>query len=73
MIRTSVPATGRVCPTYPPAADEPLDPAWRPIHLSRDSFEEWEAKERVPWPQDRSVLCWWLPIFWRRGTSSDSH
>lgn len=44
----------------PPAEDEPLDPAWRPIDLTRDSFEDWSA-------EDRSVLCWWLPTFWRRG------
>ncbi|MGW0896206.1 CPCC family cysteine-rich protein [Streptomyces goshikiensis] len=50
----------------PPAEDEPLDPAWRPIDLTRDSFEDWDADERVPWPDDRSVLCWWLPTFWRR-------
>ncbi|MFF0287157.1 CPCC family cysteine-rich protein [Streptomyces sp. NPDC005262] len=41
----------------PPAADEPLDPAWRPIDPSRESFEEWEAEQCVPWPQDRSRLC----------------
>ncbi|MFD6183411.1 CPCC family cysteine-rich protein [Streptomyces goshikiensis] len=50
----------------PPAADEPPDPAWRPIDLTRDSFEDWDADEHVPWPDDRSVLCWWLPTFWRR-------
>lgn len=50
----------------PPAEDEPLDPAWRPIDLTRDSFEDWDADEPTPWPDDRSVLCWWLPTFWRR-------
>lgn len=50
----------------PAAPDEPLDPRWRPIDLKRDSFEEWEAEDRLPWPDDRSVLCWWLPTFWRR-------
>ncbi|MFJ9819557.1 CPCC family cysteine-rich protein [Streptomyces sp. NPDC101151] len=50
----------------PPAADEPLDPAWRPIDLTRDSFEDREAAARVPWPEDHSVLRWWLPAFWRR-------
>ncbi|MEU9080965.1 hypothetical protein [Streptomyces sp. NPDC048357] len=39
--------------------DEPLDPARRPIDLPRDS------DERVPWPDDHSVLCGWLPTFWR--------
>ena len=51
----------------PPAPDELLDPEWRPIDLARDSFEGWEAEPRLPWPEDRSVLCWWLPTFWRRG------
>lgn len=56
----------------PAATDEPLDPAWRPIDRSRDSFEDWHAAERVPWPEDRSVLCWWLPTFWRRDASPDA-
>lgn len=56
----------------PPAPDEPLDPAWRPIDQARDSFEDWDAAERAPWPEDRSVLCWWLPNFWRRDTSPDA-
>jgi hypothetical protein len=50
----------------PPAADEPLDPAWRPIDLRLDSFEEREAQDRAPRPEDRSVLCWWPHPFWRR-------
>ncbi|MFI1562571.1 CPCC family cysteine-rich protein [Streptomyces sp. NPDC020490] len=49
----------------PPAEDEPLDPAWRPIDLTRDSLEDWAAEDRTPWPDDRSVLCWWLATFWR--------
>ncbi|MEV0535574.1 CPCC family cysteine-rich protein [Kitasatospora sp. NPDC050463] len=49
----------------PPTANEPLDPAWRPIDPTRDFFEDWEAEERAAWPADRSVLCWWLPTFWR--------
>ncbi|MFE5407081.1 hypothetical protein ACFQ9Z_38620 [Streptomyces sp. NPDC056580] len=48
-----------------PADGEPLDPAWRPIDLTRDSFEDWAVEDRVPWPDDHSVLCWWLPTFWR--------
>ncbi|MFM9447293.1 CPCC family cysteine-rich protein [Streptomyces acidiscabies] len=51
----------------PPAEDKPIDPAWRPIDLARDSFEDWAAEDRAPWPEDRSVLCWWLRTFWRRG------
>ncbi|WP_411073114.1 CPCC family cysteine-rich protein [Streptomyces sp. cmx-4-25] len=54
----------------PPAGDEPLDPAWRPIDPTRDSFEDWAAEDRAPWPDDHSVLCWWLPTFWRRGHSA---
>ncbi|MEV8086645.1 CPCC family cysteine-rich protein [Streptomyces nigra] len=54
----------------PPADDEPLDPAWRPIDLTRDSFEDWAVEDRVPWPDDHSVLCWWLPAFWRRDHSA---
>ncbi|MEE4491140.1 CPCC family cysteine-rich protein [Streptomyces sp. BE230] len=50
----------------PPAEDEPLSPAWRPIDLTRDSFEDWAAQDRASWPDDRSVLCWWLPAFRRR-------
>ncbi|MGW5879304.1 CPCC family cysteine-rich protein [Nocardiopsis terrae] len=53
----------------PPAADEPIGSDWRPIDLTRDSFEEWDAQDREPWPEDRSVLCWWLPTFWRRNRS----
>lgn len=50
----------------PPAPDEPIDPAWRLIDPAIDSFEDWDAEERAPWPQDRALLCWWLPTFWRR-------
>ncbi|MER5204534.1 CPCC family cysteine-rich protein [Streptomyces sp. NPDC002825] len=50
----------------PPAEDEQLAPAWRPVDLTRDSFEDWAAEDRAPWPNDHSVLCWWLPAFWRR-------
>ncbi|MFC9943745.1 CPCC family cysteine-rich protein [Streptomyces pratensis] len=49
-----------------PAADEPLDPAWRPVDVTRDSFEVWGPEYWAPWPSDLSVLCWWLPTFWRR-------
>ncbi|MFJ9932229.1 CPCC family cysteine-rich protein [Streptomyces virginiae] len=50
----------------PSAAGGPLDPAWRPVDLTRDSFEDRDADDRATWPDDRSVLCWWLPTFWRR-------
>lgn len=54
----------------PPAPDEPLDPMWRPIDRTRDSFEHWETTDRVPWPEDRRVLCWWLPSFRHRNRSA---
>ncbi|MGA5822353.1 CPCC family cysteine-rich protein [Kitasatospora sp. NPDC094028] len=47
-----------------PAADEPLDRDWRPIDPATDVFEDWESPDRRPWPEDRTVLCWWLPSFW---------
>ncbi|WP_079277523.1 CPCC family cysteine-rich protein [Streptomyces sp. CB03234] len=28
----------------PPAEDEPLDPTWRPIDLTRDCFEDWAPR-----------------------------
>ncbi|MEU8470282.1 CPCC family cysteine-rich protein [Streptomyces sp. NPDC029006] len=37
----------------PPADDEPLDPAWRPIDLTRDSFEDW-ARNRCRCGSDRA-------------------
>ncbi|MFJ4850997.1 MULTISPECIES: CPCC family cysteine-rich protein [unclassified Streptomyces] len=50
----------------PPADDEPLDPDWRPIDPAVDLFEEWTGGAHRPWPEDRTVLCWWLPSFWGR-------
>ncbi len=47
----------------PPADDEPLDANWRPIDPVTDSFENWESEEHRPWPEDDSVLLWWLPSF----------
>ncbi|MFJ2934795.1 hypothetical protein ACIO8G_18740 [Streptomyces sp. NPDC087219] len=44
----------------------PLDPAWRPLDLARDSFQDRAAEDRAPWPDDHSVLCQRLPTFWRR-------
>lgn len=48
----------------PAAEDEPLDAAWRPVDPLTDRFEEWHGGRGRPWPEDRSVLCWWLPSFW---------
>ncbi|MFD7840486.1 CPCC family cysteine-rich protein [Streptomyces sp. NPDC059761] len=39
----------------PPAEDEPLDPAWRPIDLTRDSFEDRDAEDHAPWPRDPAL------------------
>ncbi|MFJ5637085.1 CPCC family cysteine-rich protein [Streptomyces goshikiensis] len=53
----------------PPDGDEPLDPNWRPIDLSRDRFESWAAWV-VAWPDDLTALYWWRyrdNAFWRRG------
>lgn len=49
-------------------AEEPQDPGWRPIDQDRDSFENLDVKEG-PWPppDERTVLYWWRPTFWRRG------
>ncbi|HBF85195.1 MAG TPA: hydrolase [Streptomyces sp.] len=48
----------------PPAQDEPLDPEWRPIDPSRDSFET--PSNSGAWPEDLGALYWWRPTFWRR-------
>ncbi|MFD0968128.1 CPCC family cysteine-rich protein [Plantactinospora endophytica] len=48
-----------------PKVGEPLDEGFRPIDLAVDSFEEVAVQEN-PWPDDRSVLYWWRPTFWRR-------
>ncbi|MGW4383360.1 CPCC family cysteine-rich protein [Kitasatospora sp. NPDC004531] len=48
----------------PAADDEPVDAAWRPIDPLTDRFEAPNSAERRPWPEDLSVLCWWLPSFW---------
>jgi len=48
-----------------PSPEEPADPAWRPIDPERDSFEPISGAA-APWPDDRTVLYWWRPTFWRR-------
>ncbi|MET9876263.1 CPCC family cysteine-rich protein [Actinacidiphila glaucinigra] len=48
----------------PPADDEPLDRDWRPIDPVADEFEGRTGETLRPWPDDRSVLCWWLQSFW---------
>jgi len=51
-----------------PNADEPTDEGWRPIDLSIDNFEA-PGRQEAPWPDDRTVLYWWRPTFWRSAES----
>jgi RNAse (barnase) inhibitor barstar len=55
----------------PAAANEPVDRNWRPIDLARDLFEEREGDGNRPWPEDESLLCWWLPSFWGQSAEID--
>ncbi|MCG8968858.1 MULTISPECIES: CPCC family cysteine-rich protein [Streptomyces] len=55
----------------PPRADEPLDPGWRPIDLTRDSFEG--PGSSASWPDDLTTLYWWRPTFWRRNEDVARH
>jgi hypothetical protein len=48
-----------------PGEDEPVDAGFRPIDPTIDSFEETFVQEEA-WPEDRTVLYWWRPTFWRR-------
>lgn len=53
-----------------------LDPGWRPVDPTADAFEAC-GHQRRSWPEDRTVLYWWRPTFWRRDflvpvTGSDS-
>ena len=50
----------------PPAPDEVRDATWRPIDLTRDSFEDWSAESRRRAPADAD-LYYWRPTFWRAG------
>jgi hypothetical protein len=49
----------------PPKEAEQLDRDFRPIDAALDSFED-TAEQNEPWPEDRSLLYWWRPSFWRR-------
>ncbi|MGW1198773.1 CPCC family cysteine-rich protein [Streptomyces sp. NPDC002536] len=51
----------------PPTNDEPLDPGWRPVDVSRDPFEP--GPSSVPMPEDLTSLYWWRPNYWRRDES----
>ena len=46
----------------PATAEEPMDPAWRPIQDS-DPFEA--PDDSAPWPEDATTLYYWRPSFWR--------
>lgn len=47
-----------VAKVRPPRADEPLDPAWRPIDLARDRFEP-DGVNLAPSQSDPTVFYWW--------------
>ncbi|MEV4636294.1 CPCC family cysteine-rich protein [Actinoplanes sp. NPDC049548] len=49
-----------------PGVGDRADDGWRPVDDARDSFERPGDQER-PWPDDRTVLYWWRPTFWRLG------
>ena len=46
-----------------PASNEPLDPGWRPIDPSRDSFCEPGSGD--DWPEDLTLLYWWRASYWK--------
>ena len=45
--------------------DEAVDGGWRVIDTAIDSFEP-AGIQHAPWPDDRTALYWWRPIYWRR-------
>lgn len=47
-----------------PASEEPLDDGWRPVNPALDDFEAITTQE-AEWPDDRTVLYYWRPGFWR--------
>lgn len=49
-----------------PREDEAADGAWRAIDPERDFFADPDDTPRRDWPDDLTVLCWWLPAFWGR-------
>ncbi|MGW3831410.1 CPCC family cysteine-rich protein [Streptomyces microflavus] len=57
----------------PPAEDEPLDPAWRPIDLTRDSFEDWDAEDRAPWPATARCSAGGSPLSGAGTAHDDPH
>ncbi|MFC5831474.1 CPCC family cysteine-rich protein [Nonomuraea insulae] len=55
----------------PATTDEPLDPGWRPIDLTRDSFEPRDQEDWAPWPIGLTVLYWWRSTFWHATTTRE--
>jgi Cysteine-rich CPCC len=51
----------------PPNTNEPLEPGWRPIH-GGDPFEG--PDDSAPWPDDRTLLYYWRPTFWRKALTN---
>jgi hypothetical protein len=48
-----------------PMDGEPVEPGFRLVDLTNDDFED-PGNQDAPWPDDRTVLYWWRPTFWRR-------
>jgi hypothetical protein len=61
----------------PAAHAEPVEPRWRRVDLAVDPFEPrgvslmpWPDDlprdgNHTPWPEDRTVLYYWRPTYWR--------
>jgi hypothetical protein len=61
----------------PATAAEQVEPWWRPVDLAIDPFEPrgvslmpWPESlprdgNHTPWPEDRTVLYYWRPGYWR--------
>jgi hypothetical protein len=45
-----------------PTPEDDRDPMWRPINEG-DAFEG--PDDSAPWPDDRTLLYYWRPTFWR--------
>jgi hypothetical protein len=49
-----------------PSSTDLRDPDWRPVDPALDSFEDWQADDRLRAPDDPEALYYWRPTFWRR-------
>ncbi|MDT3395094.1 CPCC family cysteine-rich protein [Streptomyces sp. B1866] len=47
------------------SAPWPIDVGFRPADPEVDNFEPTRVME-ADWPEDRTLLYWWRPRFWRR-------